>query len=125
MQALASQNPYNGAAGVVAGRLIEMAQDEPAQRVLLQVGIAARNDPLLRGQIAERIAVAHQARVDMVQHFIDAGLLRQDVSASVFAWGFQTIPVGVRATVPLGVSLDVAVVGASMAALLAAAAARD
>jgi len=124
VQALASPDPYAGAAAVVAARMVEVLEDAPAQQVLLQVGIAARNDPALREQIAQRIAVAHSARVDMVDHFVAAGLLRSDVDPGVLAWGFQTIPVGVRATTPLGIPLDVAAAHGSIAALIAASAAR-
>lgn len=123
VQALATADPFSDAATVLANRLIAVAQDAPAQKVLLQVGIAARSDPALREQIAERVKVAHAARVDMVRHFAETGVLREDVSPEVFAWGFQTIPVGVRATLPLGVPLDRDAVSASMAALLRAAAA--
>ena len=123
VRALASGNPYGEAAAVIAHRMITMARDLPTQRVLLQVGIAARNDPALRAQIAERVGVADQARVDMVEHFMTAGILRRDVSPGVFAWGFQTIPVGTRATLPLGIPLDEGTVAQAMYALLAAAAA--
>lgn len=124
VRALASDDPYSQASAVVAHRMIEVAQDESAQRVLLQVGIAARSDPALQAQIAERVQIAHEARVEMVRHFAEAGLLRDDVSPEVFAWGFQAVPVGVRATLPLGVPLDGDEVSASMEALLRAAAAR-
>lgn len=124
VRALAGDDPLGAAAGVIADRMLSVAQDEPAQRVLLQVGIAARSDAGLRHQIGERISAAHAARVDMVQHFIEAGLIRDDVSAQTLAWGFQTIPVGMRAAVPLGIALDEATVSASMEALLRAAAAR-
>lgn len=120
VQALASEDPFSDAATVVANRLIAVADDAPAQKVLLQVGIAARSDPALRAQIAERVRIAHAARVDMVRHFAETGVLREDVSPEVFAWGFQAIPVGVRATLPLGVPLHHEVVSASMAALLRA-----
>ena len=120
VQALASGDPVGQSAAVLAQRMVDVAQDLPAQQVLLQVGIAARNDPALRAQVVERIRVAHQARVDMVRHFADAGLLRTDVSAEVMAWGLQVIPVGVRATLPLGVPLDVNQVATASAALLAA-----
>ena len=123
VRAFGSEAPFSDAATVLANRLIVVAEDAPAQRVLLQVGIAARSDPALRAQIAERIRIAHAARVDMVRHFAETGVLREDVSPEVFAWGFQTIPVGVRATLPLGVPLDREAVSASMAALLRAAAA--
>ena len=120
VKALASGDPVGQSAAVLAQRMVDVAQDLPAQQVLLQVGIAARNDPALRAQVVERIRVAHQARVDMVRHFADAGLLRTDVSAEVMAWGLQVIPVGVRATLPLGVPLDVNQVATASAALLAA-----
>ena len=123
VQALATADPFSDAATVLANRLIAVAQDAPAQKVLLQVGIAARSDAALREQIAERVQVAHAARSDMVRHFAETGVLREDVSPEVFAWGFQTIPVGVRATLPLGVPLDRDAVSASMAALLRAGAA--
>ena len=123
VQAFATENPFADAAAVLAQQLMSAAEDAPAQKVLLQVGIAARSDPALRAQIAERIRIAHTARVDMVRHFAETGVLREDVSPEVFAWGFQTIPVGVRATLPLGVPLDREAVSASMAALLRAAAA--
>lgn len=123
VRALASADPFMMAADVLAQRLITMAEDAPAQKVLLQVGIAARSDPALRDQIDERIRIAHSARVDMARQFVEAGVLRRDVAPEVFAWGFQAIPVGVRATLPLGIPLDPDVVSPSMAALLAAAAA--
>ena len=123
VRAFGSEAPFSDAATVLANRLIVVAEDAPAQRVLLQVGIAARSDPALRAQIAERIRIAHAARVDMVRHFAETGVLREDVSPEVFAWGFQTIPVGVRATLPIGIPLDRDAVSASMAALLRAAAA--
>ena len=125
MKALASGDPVGQSAAVLAQRMVDVAQDLPAQQVLLQVGIAARNDPALRAQVVERIRVAHQARVDMVRHFADAGLLRTDVSAEVMAWGLQVIPVGVRATLPLGVPLDVNQVATASSALLAASVARS
>lgn len=121
VQSLASADPYEEAADVIAQRLIAVSEDAPAQEVLLQVGIAARSDPVLRERIAERVQIAHASRTEMVRHFADTGMLRDDVSPGVFAWGFQTIPVGVRATLPLGVPLDRGAVGASMAALLRAA----
>ena len=123
VRAFGSEAPFSDAATVLANRLIVVAEDAPAQRVLLQVGIAARSDPALRAQIAERIRIAHAARVDMVRHFAETGVLREDVPPEVFAWGFQTIPVGVRATLPIGIPLDRDAVSASMAALLRAAAA--
>lgn len=125
VQALASDDPVRQSAAVLAHRMVDVAQDLPAQQVLLQVGIAARNDAVLRAQVVERIRVAHDARVDMVRHFADAGLLRDDVSAEVLAWGLQVIPVGVRATLPLGVPLDVERVAAASESLLAASVARS
>ena len=125
VRALASADPYAASAVVVVDRMREMAQDAPAQKVLLQVGIAARNDPGLRTQIGQRVDVAHRARIDMVRHFVDAGLLRTDVSPEVLAWGFQAIPVGVRATMPLGIPLDVDAANSSIAALITASAARS
>lgn len=122
VQALASDEPFTDAASVLAERMITVAEDAPAQKVLLQVGIAARGDAALREQIAERVRIAHSARVDMVRHFTDTGLLRDDVTPEVFTWGFQAIPVGVRATLPLGVPLDPHGVRASITALLRAAA---
>ncbi|MFM7212125.1 MAG: TetR/AcrR family transcriptional regulator, partial [Actinomycetota bacterium] len=106
VQALASADPLAGSAAVLANRMIEVAQDLPAQQVLLQVGVAARNDPGLRELVADRIRVAHEARTDMVGHFVEAGILRDDIPSDVLAWGLQVIPVGVRATLPLGVPLD-------------------
>lgn len=125
VRALAGEDPYADAATVLADRMITVAGDAPAQKVLLQVGIAARSDAALREQVAERISVAHSARVEMVRQFAVTGILRADVSADVFAWGFQAVPVGVRAVLPLGIDLDSEEVRASMAALLRAAASTD
>lgn len=122
VQALASKDPFADSARVIGQRMIDAAEDEAAQRVLLQVGIAARNDSALQAQVADRIRVAHEARVEMARGFAATGLLREDVSPEVLVWGFQTIPVGVRATLPLGVPLDLDDVRASMGALLRAAA---
>ena len=122
--ALATEDPLSDAAGVLGRRMLEVASDEQAQAVLLQLGIAARNDPVLQSQVAERIAAAHAARVDMAMHFAQTGLLRADVAPEVLVWGFQAIPVGVRATQAAGIGLDGNVVSASMEALLRSAAAR-
>ncbi len=122
VRALASADPFVSAAGVLTERMITTVQDAPAQRVLLQVGIAARNDPALRAQVAARIAAANDARVDMARNFAAAGLLRPDVSPEVLVWGFQAIPVGLRALQPLGVALDPDTVRDCMEALMRAAA---
>lgn len=124
VQALASDDPLGGSAAVLARKLGDTTQDLSAQRVLLQVGIAARNDPGLCAQVAERIRVAHGARVDMVRQFAEVGVLRTDISPDVLAWGFQVIPVGLRATLPLGIPLEVDTASAAMQALLRASAAR-
>jgi len=124
VQALASDSPLGGSAAVLAQKLRDTTQDLSAQRVLLQVGIAARKDPGLRTQVAERISVAHDARDDMVRQFAEVGVLRMDASPEVLAWGFQVIPVGLRATLPLGIPLDVDTASAAMQSLLRASAAR-
>lgn len=123
VQALAGDDPLGGSAAVLGQKLIDSARDLEAQRVLLQVGIAARNDPALSALVAERIHVAHEARVDMVRQFAQVGVLRDDISPEVMAWGFQVIPVGIRATLPLGIHLDLDTVSAAMQSLLRASAA--
>lgn len=123
VRALASDTPLSNAAAVLAERTIVVASDEQAQTVLLQLGVAARNDEDLQSQVAERVATAHRARTDLAQHFASVDLLREDVDPAAFAWGFQAIPVGIRATQAAGIALDAAAVGASMEALLRSAAA--
>ena len=125
VQALAGTDPFSDAAQVIGQRMIDTCADVGAQRVLLQVGIAARNDPVLRAQVVERIRVAHEPRVEMARGLASTGLVRGDVSPEVLVWGFQAIPVGVRATLPLAVPLDPDEVSASLGALLRAAAARS
>ena len=122
VKALAGQDPYGGAADVITRRLIEQAVDLPSQRVLLQVGVAARSDPALRAQISERIRIADDTRVEVVRHFIDVGLLRGDIDPHVLTWGFQAIPVGLRALLPLGVAVDEAQIRSVMRALVVEAA---
>ena len=123
VRALADDDPYRGAAMVLAQRLITAAQDLPAQEVLLQIGVAARGDDALRAQVQQRIMSAHEARHEMLSRFADVGLLRSDIAPDVLAWSFQTVPVGVRLTLPLGIALEPDVVCSAMAATLAAAAA--
>ena len=124
VRALATDDPYWGAADAMTRQLMAAAEDEASQRVLLQIGVAARNDPALRKQVQDRVLVAHQARTDMFARLTEAGVMRDDVDPSVLAWGFQTEPVGVRVILPLGVALDEAAVTTSMRAILTAAAAR-
>ena len=124
LTALASDEPYRAAADVMADRLVAAAQDETSMRVLLQIGVAARNDATLRGQVQQRIVVADEAKHMMFAHFISAGVLRADVAPGVFSWGFQTLPVGLRVTTPLGIKVDPDVVREALRSNLAAAAAR-
>ena len=124
VQALASDDPYWGAADVMTSKLIEASRDEPQQRVLLQIGVAARTDPGLRAQVNERVRVAHEARREMFARLAGAGLMRDDVDPAILAWGFQSEPVGLRALVPLGIAVDEAAAQASMRAVLTAAAKR-
>ena len=124
VRALATDDPYWGAADAMTRQLFAAAADETSQRVLLQIGVAARNDEALRTQVQERILVAHRARTDMFARLAEAGVMRDDVSPAVLAWGFQTEPVGVRVLLPLGIALNEAVVTASMRAILTASAAR-
>lgn len=124
VRALATDDPYWGAADAMTQQLFAAASDEMSQRVLLQIGVAARNDEALRRQVQERILVAHRARTDMFARLAEAGVMRDDVDPAVLAWGFQTEPVGVRAILPVGIALDEAAVTASMRAILTAAAAR-
>ena len=123
VRALATDDPYWAAADVMTAKMLEAAHDEPAQRVLLQIGVAARNDAKLRAQVQERVLIAHYARRDMFVAAQQAGLMRSDVDPAVLAWGFQTEPVGVRVLLPLGISLDAGAVTTSMRAILTAAAA--
>ena len=124
VRALATDDPYWGAADAMTRQLFAATADETSQRVLLQIGVAARNDDALRSQVQQRVLVAHQARTDMFARLAEAGVMRDDVDPSVLAWGFQTEPVGVRAILPLGIPLDEVAVTTSMRAILTAAAAR-
>ena len=124
VRALATDDPYWGAADAMTRQLFAAAADETSQRVLLQIGVAARNDEALRGQVQQRVLIAHQARTEMLARLAEAGVMRNDVDPSVFAWGFQAEPVGVRAILPLGIALDETAVTTSMRAILTAAAAR-
>lgn len=124
IKALASEEPYTEAAEVMARRLIETSQDLSMQRILMQVGIAARNDPALRVQVAARIAAAQQARAQMVEHFMAAGIMRPDIPADAYAWGFQTLPVGNRALLPVGRGIEAESARSAMRAVMIAAAAQ-
>ena len=121
--ALASDDPYWAAADAMTRQLLTAARDTASQHVLLNIGVAARNDPGLRAQVQERILVAHRARRDMFARLIAAGVMRDDVDPAVLAWGFQSEPVGVRALIPLGIPLDEEAVTSSMRSILTAAAA--
>jgi AcrR family transcriptional regulator len=124
VRALASDDPYWSAADVMTRRLIATMQDEASQRVLLHIGVAARNDDALRAQVRERVLVAHRARTDMFMHLRNAGVTRDDVDPAVFAWGFQTLTVGLRVTQPLGIPIDVDAATIAMRAVMTGAAAR-
>ena len=120
--ALAEQNPYWASADVMTGQFLAAAQDTVSQRVLLQIGVAARNDPVLRGQVQQRVAQAHRARRELFATFIKEGVMRSDVDPAVFAWGFQTLPVGARVLLALDIPLDGPAVATAMRAILTAAA---
>lgn len=124
VEALASDDPYWGAADVMTRKLIEASRDEAGQRVLLQIGVAARTDERLRAQVIERVRVAHEARREMFARLASAGVMRDDVDPAVLAWGFQSEPVGLRALRPLGLPVDEEAAAVSMRSVLTAAAAR-
>lgn len=124
VRALASDGPFESAADVMAARISEVYQNESLQKVLLQVGIAARNDDNLRNQVIDRVMAAHSVRSDMFEHFIAIGLVRPDVAPAVLAWGFQTLPVGLRVLLPLGIDLDETMTSEAMRALMTAASSR-
>ena len=48
--------------------------------------------------------------------------MRDDVDPAVFAWGFQTLPVGARVLLALDIPLDGPAVATAMRAILTAAA---
>lgn len=120
ISAFAKDDPYTEAADVLAERIVESSRDRSGQQVLLQIGVAARNDPTLRAQVNQRISVAVDARRDMVEHFMKVGLLRGDMDPFVVAWGFQALPIGMRAVLPMIDSLDTDEVRDSMRAVLVA-----
>lgn len=124
VEALATDDPYWNAADAMTSQLIKVARDDASQRVLLQIGVAARNDEALRAQVQERVLVAHRARTEMFERLAEAGVMRDDVDPAVLAWGFQTLPVGIRALTPLGIPVDEAAATTSMRAILTAAASR-
>ena len=124
VKALASDDPYWAAADVMTGQLITASRNEAEQRVLLQIGVAARTDAALRAQVQERVRVASDARCAMFDHLVQAGVMRADVAPAILAWGFQSEPVGLRAIVPLGIPVDEEAATSSMRAVLTAAAAR-
>jgi AcrR family transcriptional regulator len=122
--ALASDDPYRAAADVMTAQLLAASRNEAEQRVLLQIGVAARTDTALRAQIQERVRVASEARCAMFDHLGKAGVIRADIDPAVLAWGFQSEPVGLRAIIPLGIPVDEEAATLSMRAVLTAAAAR-
>ncbi|MFZ8909799.1 MAG: TetR/AcrR family transcriptional regulator [Candidatus Nanopelagicales bacterium] len=122
--ALASDDPYWAAADVMTAQLLAASRNEAEQRVLLQIGVAARTDTALRAQIQERVRVASEARCAMFDHLGKAGVIRADIDPAVLAWGFQSEPVGLRAIIPLGIPVDEEAATLSMRAALTAAAAR-
>ena len=124
VNAFATDNPFLAAADVMTRRLLATAGDDPSQQVLIQLGVAARNDPELRAQVQERILSAHQARCPMFERLTEVGLLRQDVDPEVFAWGFQVIPVGMRVTRRLGIPVDEQLVRDALRRVLMASAQR-
>lgn len=120
IEAFDHPDPYSTAAGVLTDRIEIMASDREGQEVLLQIGVAARNDEALRAEVGRRIWAALDARRGMIEQFADVGLVRPDVPPAVLAWGFQALPVGIRATLPLLGDLDGAEVKDSMRAMLVA-----
>jgi hypothetical protein len=122
VSAFATDNPFLAAADVMTRRLLATAGDDSRQRVLIQMGVAARNDVALRAQVQERILNAHQTRCSMFARLTEVGLLRRDVDPEVFAWGFQVIPVGMRVTRQLGIPMDQPVISDALRRILVASA---
>lgn len=120
LEAFDHADPYSAAAGVLSDRIEIMASDREGQEVLLQIGVAARNDEALRAEVGRRIADALDSRRGMIEQFAEVGLVRPDAAPAVLAWGFQAIPVGIRATLPLLGDLDDAEVKDAMRAMLVA-----
>lgn len=120
IEAFDRADPYSAAAGILTDRIEIMASDREGQEVLLQIGVAARNDEGLRGEVGRRIAAALEARRGMIEQFAEVGLVRLDASPAVLAWGFQALPVGIRATLPLLGGVDGAEVKDAMRAMLVA-----
>lgn len=123
VEALATQDPYWNAADTITEQLIKVARDDASQRVLLQIGVAARNDEALRAQVRERVLVANTSRTEMFERLREAGVMRDDVDPGVLTWGFQTLPVGLRALAPLGIPVDEVAATVAMRSILTAAAA--
>ena len=124
IRALANEDPYGEAADVLAHRIVLAAEDRIAQQVLLQIGVAARNDPALRAQVQQRIAVAIDARRQMIEQFQAVSLLSEDLDPYVPAWAFQALPVGMRAALAVADVLDLEIIRAAMRSLLMAAPAK-
>lgn len=118
IRAFATEDPYDRAADVLAQRIVATGNDRAGQQVLLQIGVAARNEPALRSQVHQRISVAIDARREMIDHFKVVGLLREDLDAAVPAWAFQALPVGMRATLAVTDVSDADRAEAAMRALL-------
>jgi len=120
IEAFDHPDPYSAAAGILTDRIEIMASDREGQEVLLQIGVAARNDEGLRAEVGRRIAAALEARRGMIEQFADVGLVRVDASPEVLAWGFQALPIGIRTTLPLLGGVDGAEVKDAMRAMLVA-----
>jgi AcrR family transcriptional regulator len=122
--ALASPDPYLAAGDVLADRVVATSGNLREQRILIQVGVAARNDSDLRQQVRDRIEAAMEARRDMVRHFVDEDVVRDDVDPEGVAWAFQALPVGIRTCLPLVDSLPGDEVRSAMRSMLLSAARR-
>lgn len=122
VQALATDDPYGASAQVMADRIVATSADSAHQRVLMQVGVAARSDPVLQNKVHAQISAAVSARGELVGQLQRVGIIRRDVDADCFAWAFQTLPVGLRALTPLGIDLDEGDVRAAMRAIMRASA---
>lgn len=120
IRALAKDEPYVEAAEVLSDRILEMSGDLPSQAVLLQVGVAARNDESLRSQIRQRVDDAQAARLGIIETLVESGLMRPDLDCASLAWGFQAVPVGMRVLLCAGMPPDPPAVRAGMRALCVA-----
>ena len=102
VNALTGSDPLPAAADVITQVLSKVFDDRDAQRLILELTVAARSEQTLRTQLVGQIAAAVESRRELFSRFSTAGILAPSVPPDQLSWVFQAPPIGARLLGALG-----------------------